>query len=377
MLCRCCGRDISSSPLLKLDNMPKSAQYFPKFEDLEIERGCDINVYQCPQCGMIQLSGEPVPYYREVIRATAVSSAMREFRLQQFSSWLNRYKLKNSKIIEIGCGGGEFMSMMQEVGGDVYGIEFSPRLTAQAQAHGHRVWSMAIEDEHTLIPQAPYDAFYIMSFLEHNPTPGIYLQGICNNLTDEALGIVEVPNSDIILKEGLYSEFIQDHLLYFTKDTLCRLLEWNGFEVMSCQSIWYDYVLSAEVRRRKNYNVSQFVQRRQKVQKTVDEFFDYIDNNKLVCAVWGAGHQALANLSLLNMSAHVKYVLDSADFKQGKFTPATHIPIVPPKEISQRNIQAVLVMAGSYSTEILELLRRDYPTILRAVLEPDGVKFDE
>ena len=65
-----------------------------------METGCNLSVYQCPYCGTIQLSGEPVPYYREVIRATSVSPAMREFRLKQFRDWLNHYQLHNKKIIE-------------------------------------------------------------------------------------------------------------------------------------------------------------------------------------------------------------------------------------------------------------------------------------
>lgn len=356
--------------------MPKAAQYFPTVENVDREIGCNLSVYQCPYCGTIQLSGEPVPYYREVIRATSVSPAMREFRLKQFCDWLKRYQLHNKRIIEIGCGGGEFISMMQEAGGDVSGIEFSTELVEKAHSLGFNVWNMAIENKNSIIPQSPYDAFYIMSFLEHNPDPSEFLQGIRNNLKDGGVGIVEVPNADIILKNGLYAEFIQDHLLYFTQDTLCRLLECNGFEVLSCQSIWYDYVLCAEVRKRTLYDVSVFYQRKLQVENSLNEFFGLVNNRGLLLAAWGAGHQALANLSLLQMSSHIKFVLDSAPFKQGKFTPASHIPIISPEEINRRNIGAVLVMAGSYSAEILSILRQKYPDVLRAVLDSDGVKMD-
>lgn len=376
MKCRCCDCEILRDPLLVYENMPKSAQYFPTSKNVEMETGCKLSVYQCPYCGTIQLSGEPVPYYREVIRATSVSPAMREFRIKQFHNWLKRHQLHKKRIIEIGCGGGEFMNMMQEAGGKVSGIEFSAELVEKARALGFNVWKMAIENRETLIPNAPYDAFYIMSFLEHNPAPSEYLQGIWNNLKDDAVGIVEVPNADIILKNGLYAEFIQDHLLYFTKDTLCRLLECNGFEVLSCQSIWYDYVLCAEVRKRSSYDVSLFQQRKLQVQKSLNEFFEIVHKRSLTLAAWGAGHQALANLSLLQMSSHIQFVLDSAPFKQGKFTPASHIPIISPNEILSRKIGAVLVMAGSYSQEILSILRQKHPDILRAVLDSDGVKID-
>ena len=40
--CRLCGSPISSSPLLELNNMPKSAQSFVKEDELDSEKGVDI-----------------------------------------------------------------------------------------------------------------------------------------------------------------------------------------------------------------------------------------------------------------------------------------------------------------------------------------------
>ncbi len=378
MLCRCCNAIIDESPLLEFYNMPKGAQYMPSIENVEQDNGQILQVYQCPLCGIIQLSGKPVSYYREVIRATGLSVTMQKFRISQFSDWIARYKLQNKKIIEIGCGSGDFIAMMKKsgAGNNVHGIEYSPELVKNAQKSGHKVWQMYIDNYSVTIPDAPYDAFYIMNFLEHSPNPRNFLHGILNNLVDDAVGIVEVPNFDYILKEGLYAEFIQDHLLYFTKDSLCRLLEWCGFEVQSCKIIWHDYIICAEVKKRRVCNMNYFYEKKNNVQNSVSDFLSEMKKNNITIAVWGAGHQAFANLAILNMSTYIKFVLDSAPFKQGKFTPVSHIPIISPNEITTRNIGAVLVMAGSYSTEILAILRKKYPAIIRAVIDPDGVKLD-
>ena len=125
MHCRVCAQEIAGAPLLEYHNMPKSAQFFPAPSEAETERGVDLRLFVCPYCGMMQLDGEPVPYYREVIRATRVSPEMRAFRVRQFREWIERYQLHGKRIIEIGCGGGEFLSMMKEVGADAEGIEFS------------------------------------------------------------------------------------------------------------------------------------------------------------------------------------------------------------------------------------------------------------
>ena len=110
------------------------------------------------------------------------------------------------------------------------------------------------------------------------------------------------------------------------------------------------------------------------MRRSVDEFLSEMEGRGLRTAVWGAGHQALADLSLLDMAGRVEVVLDSADFKQNKLTPATHIPIVSPSVLAEGAIGAVLVIAGSYSAEIVRLLAAQYPDVVRAVLEHDGVR---
>mgnify|MGYP000893166465 FL=1 len=374
MHCRVCAQEIAGAPLLEYHNMPKSAQFFPAPSEADTERGVDLRLFVCPYCGMMQLDGEPVPYYREVIRATRVSPEMRAFRVRQFREWIERYQLHGKRIIEIGCGGGEFLSMMKEAGAAAEGIEFSEELVRQAHAEGLRVHRQFLEEGAEKISGAPYDAFYILSFLEHNPDPCAYLRRIAQNLTEDAVGIVEVPDVDMILREHLYSEFIQDHLLYFTEDTLRRTLEHCGFEVLACTSIWHGYVLSAEVRRRRAPNVSDFLTQQEKVRRSVDAFLSEMEAKGIRTAVWGAGHQALADLSLLDMAGRIDVVLDSADFKQNKLTPATHIPIIVPSVLAEGKIGAVLVIAGSYSSEIVRILAEKYPAVVRAVLEHDGVR---
>ena len=77
-------------------------------------------------------------------------------------------------------------------------------------------------------------------------------------------------------------------------------------------------------------------------------------------AIWGAGHQALAIISLTDLADKIRYVVDSAVFKQGKFTPATHIPIVSPDVLDSDPVDAVIVMAASYSDEVARIIREKF-----------------
>lgn len=362
-ICRLCGRKMVLSPILALHNMPRSAQGFLEINQLHEDKGEDVLLYQCKYCGLIQLLCKPVGYYKDVIRASGISQEMKEFRRKQFSRFVENYDLKNKKIIEIGAGCGEYMEVMKEVVGDtVYGIEHKSSSVEICIQKGLQVSKAYPEIENAFFQNGPFHAFYIMNFLEHVPNPRQFLEIISNNLYEDAVGIVEVPNLDMILKENLYSELICDHLVYYTRETLTKMMEYNGFEVISCKSIWYDYILSAEIRKRKEISLDSFYTQKDQMKKEMQTFLaKKAPLGKI--AVWGAGHQALANLMLLGMTKYVHCILDSAVFKQNKYTPASHLPIFSPDELKKGEIKTVIVMAGGYSDEIVRIIHNQYTNV--------------
>jgi hypothetical protein len=167
-----------------------------------------------------------------------------------------------------------------------------------------------------------------------------------------------VPNFDMMIEKGLFSEFISDHLYYFTKETLVATLSRNGFQVIGCDVIWHDYILSAVVRKRPPLDLSSFAGFRDGLAQQLNAYLARFGDRRV--AVWGAGHQALAVLALAGLGGRVRYVVDSAPFKQGRFTPATHLPIVAPAILASDPPDAVIIMAGSYSDEVAAQLRRNF-----------------
>jgi len=92
-------------------------------------------------------------------------------------------------------------------------------------------------------------------------------------------------------------------------------------------------------------------------------------------AVWGAGHQALALIALTGIAGSIRYVVDSAPFKQGRYTPATHLPVVAPEALFEDPVDAVLVIAGSYSDEVAWKIRQECNLKMPvAVLRGDGLE---
>ena len=356
--CRVCNHKFFKEPLLRYENMPKAAQYLPDTGSLESDEGVGLEVCQCSGCGLVQLSNDPVPYYKEVIRAVTFSEEMKGFRMKQFDSFIQKYFLKGKKVIEIGCGRGEYLSIMKQFGVDAYGLEYSEESVKQCEKSSLKVLKGFIESNTDRLDYAPFDAFFILNFLEHLPEPNSTLRGIYNNLTDDAIGLVEVPNFDMILRNKLFSEFICDHLFYFTKETLSATLRLNGFEIIDCNEVWYDYILSAIVKKRKKLDISHFYKYQEQLKNEIEEYIRRFNDKKV--AIWGAGHQALAIISLINLADKIRYVVDSAAFKQGKYTPATHIPIVSPDALGSDPVDAIIVMTASYSDEVARTIRQKF-----------------
>jgi 2-polyprenyl-3-methyl-5-hydroxy-6-metoxy-1,4-benzoquinol methylase len=338
--------------------MPAAAQFLPDTESLESDNGVDLDVYQCSGCGLVQLSNAPVPYYKEVIRAAAFSKEMKDFRMAQFNSFIQRFSLKGKKVIEIGCGCGEFLSIMQQLDVEAHGLEHSEESATRCVKNGLKVSRGFIESSDYRLDQAPFEAFLILNFLEHLPEPNSTLRGIYNNLTDDAAGLVEVPNFDMILRKKLFSEFISDHLLYFTRETLNTTLRLNGFDIIDCNEEWHDYIISAIVKKRKKLDISHFYERQAHLKNEIEEYISRFRDKKI--AIWGAGHQALAVIALTDIAGRIRYVVDSATFKQGKYTPATHVRIVSPDMLYSDPVDAIIVMAASYSDEVARIIQQKF-----------------
>lgn len=373
--CRVCESICYKDNLLSYSNMPSSAQGFLTIDELKSDTGSNLFIIQCESCGLIQLDNDPVSYYKKVIRASAFSEEMRKFRLKQFRSWIKEFNLTNKKILEVGCGKGEYLEILSNAGADAYGIEYSRESIDYCINENLNVTRGFLGDKNTDIGNKKYDGFICLSFMEHWPEPNKVLNRLLKSLNEGAIGLIEVPNFNMILDEGLYSEFISDHLLYFTKETLIFTLQLNGFEVLSCNSIWHNYILSAVVRKRVKTNLDFFEGFKNKVKHDLDLFLEKFPEKKV--AIWGAGHQALATISLTSIDKNIRYIVDSAVFKQGKYTPASHIKIVSEEALKKDPVDGLIIMAGSYSEEIIKIMKLKYPSVELAVLRKFGLEFFE
>lgn len=357
--CLVCGAELFEDPLLEFENMPASAQNIPMKEEIDEERGIALKLYQCKGCGLVQFDCEPVDYYKDVIRSGGFSTTMVNLRRKQYRHLIEKYNLENKKFVEIGCGRGEFLSILNEFPVKSYGIENNVKLVEIAQNNGLKVWRDFMEGADTTLENGPFDVFLSFNFFEHQPDPNGMLQGIYNNLTEDGMGLITVPSFEYILEHNGYYELIRDHLVYYTFDTLRFVLEKNGFEVLEQEMINRD-TLSMIVRKKKRIDISKIALSYDQICKQINSYVDSLRQQGKRVAIWGASHQGFTLASTAKLSEKVEYIIDSAPFKQGKYAPASHIPIISPDEAISRPVDAIVIMAPGYTDEIAAIINEKF-----------------
>jgi 2-polyprenyl-3-methyl-5-hydroxy-6-metoxy-1,4-benzoquinol methylase len=367
--CRLCNSPLSEV-LMQLEGMPASAQNLPTQQQLAFDNAEDLAVRQCEGCGLVQVDCEPVDYYREVVRAIAFSEEMAQFRRSQLSQFAQRYGLIGKSVLEVGCGKGEYLGLLAETGMVPFGTEYGTASATVAKSQGHSVQQVFPDSVNIRLEGAPYEAFFSFNFMEHWPDPRTVLRTVSTNLTSSAVGLIEVPNFDMLLEKQMATEFVSDHLSYFTTATFRTALELSGFEVLDVQEVWYRYILSAEVRKRPRLAAEPFQTALLAQKNRALEFINKAGPEGI--AVWGAGHQALATIALLGLKHSIRYIVDSAPFKQGKYTPATHIPIYAPDQLDSQPVDSILIMAAGFSDEVARIIRSRWGEKFRiAILRED------
>ncbi len=359
--CIACGAPLWETPLLTLDNMPASAQHMPDAQGVKEDRGLTLDLCQCMGCGLVQFDCEPVDYYRDVIRAGGFSKTMVELRRYQYKHLIDSYHLEGKKFIEVGCGQGEFLKVLSEFPVEVHGIEHDPHLVELARAQGLDVTEGFTETEDTRFTGGLYDVFLSFNFLEHQPDPSTMLQAIYRNLEDDAMGLITVPSFEYIMDHNSYYELIRDHLAYYTFETLTPLLERNGFQVEECEVINRD-TLSVIVRKRPQMDTENLLECYVNLKRERETYMKYLDAWDKKVAIWGASHQGFTLAATTKLGEKARYIIDSAPFKQGKFAPASHLPIVGPDHFHEHPVDAIIITAPGYTDEIAASIRQKFGT---------------
>ena len=350
--CRLCrARDLV--PVLTLERAPHDVSYLLTPEQAESDAPIRLDVFRCEDCGHVQLGRDPEEtYYEDYLMTVSHSPQMHAFQVEQASALAGRFELAGKRVIEVGCGDGNYLGILRELGVDAIGIEPSARFREVAAAAGHEVLGGYVTAA-TPVPGGPYDAFVTREVFEHVPDPNDFLQGIRRSLTPDAVGLVEVPSIEQALERGRFFDFFPDHVNYWSVSTLARALERNGFLVLDVTRGMNGEYLQAVVRVDSGRDLPSLQRAVYDVSFELRSLLDDCAASGRTVAAWGSGAKGLTSLAAAGAEG-IRYVIDSDPYKQGRLTPATHLPVVAPAMLAFEPVDVVILTALAYRDEIVE-----------------------
>jgi hypothetical protein len=212
---------------------------------------------------------------------------------------------------------------------------------------------------------------------EHAEKPLELLRAYRELLADDGFLILEVPDAEGPLQRREYQMIWEEHVSYFTEDSLKTILERNGFSIRSIFKAPSRFeqpllvlaqkssavermaaVAPAELERFEVFRKG-FAERSAAFQSFCRDWKE--EGKKIV--LFGAGHFAVAFVNFFALEKYIALVIDDDPDKAGLFLAGTSLPIVPSTELDRESFGVVLVCvnpdAESKIAEKLKVFNRE------------------
>jgi len=291
------------------------------------------------------------------------------------------------KVLEIGSNDGYLSKQFQDKGHHVLGIDPSRKMCEIASERGIDTISSLFSYNAVFAHSFPeWDLVVANNVFNHANDPLEFAKDVEKVLTDKGSFVFEVPYWYNTIVDKRFDQIYHEHVSYFTVKAAVKLLAKAGLTVYNVQ--WVDYhggsirvfakkgncPISASVQRfiDKEEKEGLFTQERYNVfmkdiKKSRASFLEKLYAiSKTGKPIVGIGAAAKGNtfLNFYNIDNTVlDYVTDVSDYKIGKYTPLTRIPILDDKAVFEKYDEVYAIIL---SWNISDLLKEKLQKISKA-----------
>jgi hypothetical protein len=343
----------------------------------------DIELAYCPDCTFVfNAAWRPeLTVYSDLYEETqGFSATFNAFHRQLAEELVGRYDLSGKEIVEIGCGKGEFLTLLCELGGNE-GTGYDPSFVPARRTEGtaHITFKREFFTEATVQP-AP-DLVCCKMTLEHVFETRRFVQAVRRIASPERGTIVffQVPDVRRILAEGAFWDVYYEHCAYFSPGSLSHLFRNAGFEVLRVSGGYDGQYLTIEARPAAGGAAAAGLaagpagsEAPEDLSEAVAEYertatagaADWAARIRATAqsggrtVLWGSGSKAVAFLSAVQLDRDVEYLVDINPHRRGKFVPGTGKEIVGPEFLAEYQPDLVIAMNPIYRAEIAHDLER-------------------
>jgi hypothetical protein len=385
--CRFCGDelnyifvDLGMSPLcesyLTIEQLNRMEAFFP------------LKVYICSSCFLVQLEQYVSP--EEIFSEYAYFSSYSETWLQHAKMFADlmvaRFALHpKHHIIELGSNDGYLLQYFMEMGIPATGVEPAKNVAKAAAQKGISTivdfFGVALAEK---LEQdgIKADVLIANNVLAQVPDINDFVKGMQILLKPEGVIVMEFPHLLRLIDGNQFDTIYHEHFSYFWLTAVEKICATHGITLFDVEEltthggslrVFGRHAENSEHEITERYRTLKHTELRAGYDQleTYADFADKVADIKrkllqIIIAlkqngktIVGYGAPGKGN-SLLNYcgirSDFLDYTVDRNPYKQGKYTPGTHIQILPPDRIRQDRPDVVLILPWNLKTEITKQL---------------------
>ena len=360
---------------------------FLKKEDISfLEEKFELSCLFCESCGLVQLSKvvNPILMFKNYVYVTSMARVM----MNNFSSLSYQiykgYKLnKQSLVVDIGSNDGSLLTFFKNYGTKVLGVDPAKNLSKIALMKGIPTETRLFNSSSAKLIRKKYgfaDVITATNVVAHIDNLHALFEGVSILLKKNGAFVTEFPYFVDLFKKNEFDTIYHEHLSYFSLKPWMKLIDLFGFEVVSVQKLsihggsirlvhqrkdkarksilkTVKYLISVE----ENYEIYskkallQFANRVENMKSELMSLLTDLKRKRKRIVGYGAAAKGnvLANYFGIDTGI-LDYIVDSTPYKQGLFTPGTHIPIFGESKLAEDKPDYALIFAWNFADEIIE-----------------------
>ncbi len=344
-----------------------------------------LDVYFCEDCGLVQL-GEvvsPEKLYSNYLYFSSTSPTL----MKHFSDYADEVAAmhsdkSNAFVVEIASNDGIFIKNLTRHGIRFLGVDPAANIAEKANKEGLPTLNDFFNSRSAKSIEAKYGkatAIVGNNVFAHVNDVHDLIEGVNTLLAQDGFLVLEFPYLAELLDKVEFDTIYHEHLSYFSLGPLVRLFAMHDMEIFNVKrtDIHGGSIRIFVQRKGGPRPVLPAVQRQQELEKklglgnfeTYKGFADKVErlNENLVSmlkdlkkqgrklAAYGAPAKGNTLLCFCGIDTRlIDFTVDKSEYKQGLYTPGTHIPILAPEALYSSKPDVVLILAWNFAPEIIK-----------------------
>jgi SAM-dependent methyltransferase len=373
MKCLLCD-ELHLHEILNLGSQPLANKY-PTREQFQTEDFFPLSILFCERCKNVQL-GTIVSRERMFEEYYYLSSV--NLALVRHFQQLARKLAGANFVVDVGSNDGILLKPLKELGIRSLGIEPSINVSKIANDLGLPTMCAFFTEKvarEVAETHGKPDVIVASSVFTHLENPHEFIEAVKVLLSDTGRFIIEVEYIGNFLKNVQFERFYLDRVFYYSLTSLKHLFEMHGMSIVDVEQIEpHGGSLQVSVQRtgaaaspslrvadqiaieHKQLTLPELDKFKVEVDRQVKALRDLLDDFKSK-GIRVGGYGAPARVSTICNYGGIgpeliEFTVDDSPLKQNKFSPGTHIPIVPRSYLEAHPPEVLIVFAYEYLEDI-------------------------